>query len=197
MAKLISSLSLGAKIKDAKGNNFVVVAKDHYANKEVTLIDISYAGVSSMGGTSTSTTFDIMTNSVLALDIKNSYERRLDPNLAQKAKTTNVPYWYGRKGVTPETRYLKTKYFITSTQEMGLDTGEELPPKEATMSYLSGKLKNIFDSSSRWYTRTKKIGSSTNQYYTYDGSTGALFTISTGRYIKPTTIGSKIGKPQR
>ena len=38
MAKTIGKLTLGSRIKDDNGNSFIVIAKNHYASNEVTLL---------------------------------------------------------------------------------------------------------------------------------------------------------------
>ena len=38
MAQNIGNLTLGSKIKDSKGNKFIVIGKNHYSSDEVTLL---------------------------------------------------------------------------------------------------------------------------------------------------------------
>ena len=38
MAQSIKNLSIGSKIRDTKGNEFTVIAKNHYGSNQVTLM---------------------------------------------------------------------------------------------------------------------------------------------------------------
>ena len=53
MAQPIKSLSLGSKIKDTKGNVFVVVAHNHYSSNQVTLMHTNLNKSMSMNKTVT------------------------------------------------------------------------------------------------------------------------------------------------
>jgi hypothetical protein len=79
VAQSIKNLALGSKIQDSKGNKFIVIAKNHYASNEVTLLSEQSVAKLQMSPTPSQNTE--YPNTEVAYYLNNDYLKTLDNKL--------------------------------------------------------------------------------------------------------------------
>ena len=162
MAQYISSLALGNKIKDSRGNQFVVIAKDHYVSNSVLLMHTSPTFMKGFGITSNPSIEYSNSDTDFFLRGTN-YLNSLESSLVNSMLTISLPTW---NGLT--TNHHNTKAFILSTKEIGLGTSTHTTEKKIT--YVVNNLKKLYSQEDGTWTRTKnqagtQAGKSYFEYY--------------------------------
>lgn len=148
MAKTIGKLTLGSRIKDDNGNSFIVIAKNHYASNEVTLLSEFPTTYMQMGP---QFTMQIdYPNTLVAYYLNNDYLNSLDEKIKDLIKVTNLPYKDTLSSTQSSNKTVNTKVFILSSTELGFDHGEG-----SRMEYMVNNRGTIY-SDSCW-TRTEYI----------------------------------------
>ena len=120
MAQSIRNLALGSRLIDNRGNKFIVIAKDHYAANEVTLL----SETSSIKKAMHSIDYANIDYSISDLHyyLKNEYLKLLEVNLVNAVKVTKVPYSDCITASQFTDKYVDTKAFILSCKEIGIST---------------------------------------------------------------------------
>lgn len=171
MAQSIRNLALGSKIRDSLGNKFIVIAHDHYSSNEVTLMSEASIGKRIMN-TNYNSNYNFG-SSDLSYYLNNDYLSTLDSNLRNSIKISDIPYRDLLTHSSYSDKTLRTKVFIPSLKETGVD-GNNSSSGEVKMPYLQSILKSVFGYNSVW-TRTEYITSSSatagsHFYIIYNGS---------------------------
>ena len=162
MAQSIRNLALGSKIKDAKGNKFIVIAYDHYSANEVTLLSEDAACNMQMHPV-VSQNLDYATTEV-AYYLNNDYLKTLDRQLEQAIKVTDLPYTDSITGSQFESKRLNTKAFLLSCKELGVGVSGLYPfPDENNIPYMVQNRQEIFSEYS--WTRTEAVSSSSSHFF--------------------------------
>lgn len=162
MAQAIRNLTLGSKVIDSRGNKFIVIAKDHYAANEVTLLSetspikkamhsIDYANID----------YSI---SDLHYYLKHEYLKMLEVNLVNAVKVTKVPYSDCITTSQFTDKYVDTKAFILSCKEIGIPiSGVHKFANEKNIDYVKQNYKNLFINST--WTRTEHVNNGISYFF--------------------------------
>lgn len=185
MAKSISSLALGSKIKDSKGNIFTVIAHNHYGTGETVLWDTGYTHTTKLY--SSETAYVKYTSTEADYYLTNTYPKRLPSELLNYINTTSIQI------INPSTarkETIKRKYFILSMTELWGDEGiheneESIGKKFSYFNnrnniYLSGSAHSKYDNT--LWTRTPCTGD-TDYFVVYYSSDDREYQD----YCEPTT----------
>lgn len=187
MAKSISSLALGSKIKDSKGNIFTVIAHNHYGNGETVLWDSNYTYATKLA--STDYVYTKYTNTEADYYLTNVYPGRLPSELLDCVNDTSIQIINPSNG-GKET--IKRKYFLLSATELYGNEGVHMDSEiiGSKFSYFNNKSNiNISGNSHSAYgnalwTRTPCLD--TPKYYL--GVFGSSYNNSSfATYSTPTT----------
>ena len=142
MAQAIRNLTLGSKVIDSRGNKFIVIAKDHYAANEVTLL----SETSSIKKAMNSIDYNNINYSISDLHyyLKNEYLKMLEVDLVNAVKVTKVPYSDCITASQFTDKYVDTKAFILSCKEIGIPTnGVHEFANEKCMAYVNQNYINL------------------------------------------------------
>ena len=166
MAQSIKNLALGSKIQDSRGNKFIVIAKNHYASNEVTLLSEQSAAKLPMSPTPSQNTE--YTNTEVAYYLNNDYLKTLDDQLQTAIKVTNLPYSDSISGSQFTSKTVYAKAFILSAKEIGVSvTGLHNFPNETTISYMNDNRRTIFTDYT--WLRTEDVTSNISHFFTTKG----------------------------
>ena len=181
MAQSIKNLPLGSKIKDKLGNEFTIIAFDHYKEGQTTLMHTSCTYSLSMQDQSGATNYR---NSNAHYYLNNGYLSTIEDKLKDEIITTNIKYRDYSSSWSYELRSVNTKAFLISRAEVHqYIASDDVKP----MSYF-----NTIEKLPHTWTRTDKaeqIGTtvSYNHYYyelnVYGGTSYTAPTYKRG--IKP------------
>lgn len=142
MAQNIGNLTLGSKIKDSKGNKFIVIGKNHYSSDEVTLL--SEYIVCSMQMSPVAQQNTEYPNTEVAYYLNNDYLKTLDNQLSEAIKLTKLPY---SDCITPSqytSKTVNTKAFLLSATEIGVGTtGSHYFQNESVIPYMKNNIYNM------------------------------------------------------
>ena len=142
MAQSIRNLALGSKVKDPKGNKFIVIAYNHYSTNEVTLLAENPVINSRMASpTYVRYTFP---ETDIAYYLKNDYLRTLDDNLVENVKDTSIPCYKLGTSIQISTSIISTKAFLLSATELGFGSQGYLG-EGRRIDYIANNLKNSFN----------------------------------------------------
>ena len=164
MAQSIRNLALGSKIKDGQGNKFIVIAHDHYASNEVTLMTEASIGQKQMHS-NYNMNLDFA-NSDLLNYLNNDYFATLDSKLRSIIKVTSVPYKDGITSIINTEKTVQTKLFILSLKETGVSS-TSASSKESTMSYVNSNLSSLYGTQTTWTRTERTSGTSSSSSYSY------------------------------
>ena len=170
MAQSIKNLSVGAMIKDSKGNIFTVIAKNHYASNQVTLWHTNL-GVSKAISDSLNVSYSSLDYGISDVDyyLNSTFYKVLDNNLVNYVVSTNISY----TDIISRSQYqqytISRKYFLLSANEMGINMSNQV---EATsvMPYFDGATTGHV-----YWTRTE---------YSYVSSGLSYFSTSGDQYLR-------------
>lgn len=166
MAQSIKNLALGSKIQDSKGNKFIVIAKNHYASNEVTLL--SEQSVAKLQMSPTPSQITEYPNTEVAYYLNNDYLKTLDGQLQTAIKVTSLPYSDSISGSQFTDKTVYAKAFILSAKEIGVSTsGVYNYPNETTISYMNDNRRTIFTDYT--WLRTENIVSNTSHFFVTKG----------------------------
>ena len=141
MAQSIRNLALGSKVKDSKGNKFIVVAYNHYSVNEVTLLAEEPAKNLRMAPSSY-IRYDYKDTDV-DYYLKNDYLRTLDDDLVENIKVTPVPCNKFGTVVGAMPTILNAKAFLLSAVEVGFGS-QGYYGEGRRIDYVANNLKNNF-----------------------------------------------------
>lgn len=160
MAQSIKNLAVGSKIQDSKGNRFIVVAHNHYATNQVTLLSEYFATELRMSSqTNTKITYP---NTEVAYFLKYDYLPTLDDDLVANIQTTSIQYISSVTSTQSSYSNTSVKAFLLSLRELGLDSFNNYKYKEGNpMDYLVYNLNEVFDNTPFW---TRTVAPSTSNY---------------------------------
>ena len=116
MAQNIKNLALGSKIKDSKGNKFIIIAHNHYSTNEVTLL--SESAVCNMYMAPLPSQNLEYPNTEVAYYLNNNYLNTLDEKLKEIISTTKLPYSNSISMTQFENKRVNTKAFLLSCKEI-------------------------------------------------------------------------------
>lgn len=151
MAQSIKNLSLGVKIKDSKDNKFILIAKNHYGQNEVTLLSEDTYRKRLSPSPSQDLNYPY---TEVEYYLKNDYPRILDSQLASNVVLSTIPYYDCISVSQYDFKTHQCKYFILSAKELGANvTGVTSFPKENIMSYMNQNRREIY--STKTWTRTE------------------------------------------
>ena len=109
MAQSIKNLPLGSKIKDKLGNEFTIIAFDHYKEGQTTLMHTSCTYSLSMQDQSGATNYR---NSNAHYYLNNGYLSTIEDKLKDEIITTNIKYRDYSSSWSYELRSVNTKAFL-------------------------------------------------------------------------------------
>lgn len=182
MAQSIRNLALGSKIKDAKGNKFIVIAYDHYSANEVTLLSEDSARYMQMHPV-VSQNLDYSTTEV-AYYLNNDYLKTLDRQLEQAIKVTDLPYADCISASQFNSKRLNTKAFLLSCKELGVGVSGLYPfPDEKNIPYMVQNRIDIFLEYA--WTRTETISSSYSSFFATRGEYTLTSSINSYYDVRP------------
>ena len=180
MAQSIKNLALGSKIQDSKGNKFIVIAKNHYASNEVTLLSEQSVAKLQMSPTPSQNTE--YPNTEVAYYLNNDYLKTLDNQLQTAIKVTSLPYSDSISGSQFTSKTVYAKAFILSTKEIGVSiSGLYNYPNETTISYMNDNRRTIFTDYT--WLRTENATSNishffaTKEQYTLSSSLNSTYNV--------------------
>ena len=143
MAQSIKNLALGSKIKDSKGNKFIIIAHNHYSTNEVTLL--SESAVCNMYMAPLPSQNLEYPNTEVAYYLNNNYLNTLDEKLKEIISTTKLPYSNSISMTQYENKRVNTKAFLLSCKEIGVNTSSSHSfPNENNISYVVNNKRKIF-----------------------------------------------------
>ena len=161
MAQSIRNLSVGSKVIDAKGNKFIIIAYNHYALNEVTLLSETTPCKMHMSPNNTNIKYPL---TEVNYYLQNQYLDSLDKNLADVISVTKLPYTDSFSTYQYADYFLNTKAFILSCKELGIEmTGFHTFPNEKTISYVKNNYGSLFIR--RTWTRTEENVDDANYYF--------------------------------
>ena len=168
MAQSIGNLTLGSKIRDLKGNKFIVIAHNHYESNEVTLLSEdapckSWMHYNNYGNIDYSI-------SEVQYYLNSEYLSTLDADLVDAIKVTKLPFSDALSYVQFEDKFINTKAFILSGKELGVSTsGLHLFNNESRIDYVSQNRAKLFPVST--WTRSEETDSGISKFFfTYNGN---------------------------
>ena len=139
MAQSIRNLALGSKVKDPKGNKFIVVAYNHYSSNEVTLL--SEEPINSLRMAPLSYIRYTYAVTDVAYYLENNYLRALDDRLVENIKVTSVPCYELGTSIQINTSTIRTKAFLLSATELGFEY-QGYSGEGRKIDYVANNLKN-------------------------------------------------------
>ncbi len=182
MAQNIKNLALGSKIQDSKGNKFIVIAKNHYASNEVTLLSEQSVAKLQMSPTPSQNTE--YPNTEVAYYLNNDYLKTLDDKLQTAIKVTSLPYSDSISGSQFTSKTVYAKAFILSAKEVGVAvTGLYDYPNETTISYMSINRRKIFTDYT--WLRTEDIVSRISHFFATKGEYTLTSSLNSVYNVQP------------
>lgn len=117
MAQSIKNLSIGSKIRDTKGNEFTVIAKNHYGSNQVTLMHTNaYINMPMHTSHNKNSEYGV---SEVHYYLSNDYLKTLQEELKNNLIVTDVPYMSAISTTQYTHKSLKAKVFIPTYSEVG------------------------------------------------------------------------------
>lgn len=169
MAQSIKNISIGSKIRDAKGNEFTVIAKNHYGSNQVTLMHTN-AYINMQMHTSHNRNSEYGYSEVHYY-LSNDYLKRLQDELKDSLLTTQIYYNDAISTTQYTTKSLSAKAFIPAYSEIG-DRRTADPQQVKFIDYFSN---NNYATNSMTWTRTEQYtmtGGLYSSHYYITGSVG-------------------------
>ena len=180
MAQSIKNLALGSKIRDSKGNKFIVIAKNHYASNEVTLLNEQSVAKLQMSPTPSQNTE--YPNTEVAYYLDKDYLKTLDDQLQTAIKVTSLPYSDSISASQFTSKTVYAKAFILSAKEIGVNTSKLYDyPNETTISYMNDNRRTIFTDYT--WLRTEDVTSNISHFsatkgeYTLSSSLNSAYNV--------------------
>ena len=167
MAQSIKNLSIGSKIIDANGNKFIIIARDHYASNEVTLLSETAPCKMYMSANTSNKDYSL---TEVHYYLQNQYLDLLDKNLVNAISVTNLPYTDSVSSYQYADCFLNTKAFILSCKELGIGvTAFHSFPNEKNINYVKNNFSSLF--TVKTWTRTEDNSNNNNWFfYTSNGN---------------------------
>ena len=185
MARSISYLQPGAKIKDSIGNTYVVLAHNHYAEGQVTVWTEKL--VTTMKYSSIVQGYLDYEYTDINAYLKNTYPNTLSHTIKYYTVTTKLPYTDIISSALVENRYIESKYFLLSSTELG-STDYSYENNHKTIPYLGTYVNR--KSSETYWTRTE-CSTHNNVTNTTANSYGTI--MSSGGLGYPTSVNAIFG----
>lgn len=176
MAQSIKNLEIGSKIKDNKGNIFTVVAHNHYASNQVTLMHDNL-NLSMQMHQNTGTYMMDYSTSEVHYYLNNNYLKRLQSEVANSIVNTTVHYNDALSSTQSSPSSTYAKVFLPALGEV-LHRANIDPSNVNFMYYFSSF--QLPDKAS--WTRSETINSAgyiTSFYYTFGGNNRYIETQAT------------------
>lgn len=167
MAQSIKNLSIGSKIIDANGNKFIIIARDHYASNEVTLLSETAPCKMYMSANTSNKDYSL---TEVHYYLQNQYLDLLDKSLVNAISVTNLPYTDSVSSYQYADCFLNTKAFILSCKELGIGvTAFHSFPNEKNINYVKNNFTSLF--TVKTWTRTEDNSNDDNWFfYTSNGN---------------------------
>lgn len=182
MAKAIKNLSTGSRIRDNKGNEFVLVAHNHYGSNQVTLMHENL--YTSLPMHETHNKNSNYATSEVHYYLNNQYLNTLQEDLKNRILVTNISYKDAISTSQNVAKTLTTKAFIPAYSELVEESVSDSPANTKFISYF----KNNDYSTERTWTRTEYYmmtgGLYSSHYYTF-GGVGVMNPGHVATAIKP------------
>lgn len=180
MAQSIKNLEVGSKIKDNKGNIFTVVAHNHYASNQVTLMHDNLNLSMQMHKNTGTYMMDYGTSEVHYY-LNNDYLKRLQAEVASNIVNTTVRYNDALSLTQSSASSIYAKVFLPALGEVISTTNVD--PTNVNFMYYFSCFELPHDAS---WTRSETINNASyvesSFYYTFGGSHGYIETQSTLSY---------------
>ena len=161
MAQSIKNLSIGSKIRDTKGNEFTVIAKDHYESNQVTLMHTnSFTSMPMHGSFAGNSEYGL---SEVHYYLNNNYLKSLQEELRNAIITTEIPYMDAISTTQYAKKTIKAKAFIPAHSEVIYDSGLD---KGAGTKFISYFIQNNYALYNNTWTRTEVYAMSSGVYQT-------------------------------
>lgn len=180
MAQSIKNLEVGSKIKDNKGNIFTVVAHNHYASNQVTLMHDNLNLSMQMHKNTGTYMMDYGTSEVHYY-LNNDYLKRLQAEVASNIVNTTVRYNDALSLTQSSASSIYAKVFLPALGEVISTTNVD--PTNVNFMYYFSCFELPHDAS---WTRSETINNASyvesSFYYTFGGSHGYIEIQSTLSY---------------
>lgn len=180
MAQSIKNLEVGSKIKDNKGNIFTVVAHNHYASNQVTLMHDNLNLSMQMHKNTGTYMMDYGTSEVHYY-LNNDYLKRLQAEVASNIVNTTVRYNDALSLTQSSASSIYAKVFLPALGEVISTTNVD--PTNVNFMYYFSCFELPHDAS---WTRSETINNASyvesSFYYTFGGRHGYIETQSTLSY---------------
>lgn len=150
MAQSIKNLSIGSKIRDSKGNEFTVIAKNHYGSNQVTLMHTN--GFINMQMHDSYTRNSEYGLSEVHYYLCNAYLKTLQEELKDILITTEISYMDAISTSQYTKKTVQAKVFIPAYSEVVEDSGCDIGAGTKFINYFSY---NDYATHTRTWTRTE------------------------------------------
>lgn len=169
MAQSIKNISIGSKIRDTKGNEFTVIAKNHYGSNQVTLMHTN--GFINMQMHTSHNKNSEYGLSEVHYYLSNDYLKILQDELKDSLLVTQIYYNDAISTTQYTTKSLSAKAFIPACSEIGNRRTAD-PQQVKFIDYFSN---NNYATNSMTWTRTEQYtmtGGIYSSHYYITGSVG-------------------------
>lgn len=150
MAQSIKNISIGSKIRDTKGNEFTVIAKNHYGSNQVTLMHTN--GFINMQMHDSYTRNSEYGLSEIHYYLCNDYLKTLQEELKDNLLVTDVPYMDAISTSQYTKKTVQAKVFIPAYSEVVEGSGCDIGAGTKFINYFSY---NDYATHTRTWTRTE------------------------------------------